>query len=104
MPRLTEPGPLGMRAEHWYDFGEQAGDGNLFVQVVAHIAAAAVPALRSALPQMWPSHTPRQTHRGTPTTSHDVLSPQTGPQASRGCQERIGGQMCWFYSVRCWTI
>ena len=20
-PRLSEPGPLGMRAEHWYDFG-----------------------------------------------------------------------------------
>ena len=34
MPRLSEPGPLGMRAEHWYDF---------FVQVIAHIAAAAVP-------------------------------------------------------------
>ena len=43
MPRLGEPGPLGMRAEHWYDFGERAGDSNLFVQVVAHIAAAAVP-------------------------------------------------------------
>ena len=39
----SEPGPLGMRAEHWYDFGEQAGDSNLFVQVVAHIAAAAGP-------------------------------------------------------------
>ena len=43
MPRLSEPGPLGMRAEHWYDFGEQVGDSNLFVHVVAHIAAAAVP-------------------------------------------------------------
>ena len=43
MPRLSEPGPLGMRAEHWYDFGEQAGDRNLFGQVVAHIEAAAVP-------------------------------------------------------------
>ena len=43
MLRLSEPGPLGMRAEHWYDFGEQAGDSNLFVRVVAHIAAAAVP-------------------------------------------------------------
>ena len=41
MPRLSGPGPLGMRAEHRYDFG--AGDSNLFVQVVAHIAAAAVP-------------------------------------------------------------
>ena len=24
MPRLSEPGPLGMRAEHWYDFGSLA--------------------------------------------------------------------------------
>ena len=30
-----------MRAEHWCDFAEQAGDSNRFVQVVAHIAAAA---------------------------------------------------------------
>ena len=42
MPRLSEPGPLGMRAEHCYDFGALTGDSNLFVQVVAHIAAAAV--------------------------------------------------------------
>ena len=43
MPRPSEPGPLGMRAEHWYVFGALTGDSNLFVQVVAHIAAAAVP-------------------------------------------------------------
>ena len=43
MPRLSEPGQLGMRAEHWYDFGSLAGNGDLFVQVIAHIAAAAVP-------------------------------------------------------------
>ena len=43
MPRLSEPGPLGMRAEHWYDFGSLAGNSDLFVQVIAHIAAAAVP-------------------------------------------------------------
>ena len=30
MPRLSEPGPLGMRAEHWYDFGTQVGDVNMF--------------------------------------------------------------------------
>ena len=42
MPRLSEPGPLGMRAEHWYNFGSLAGNSNLFVQVVAHKAAAAV--------------------------------------------------------------
>ena len=43
MPRLSEPGPLGMRAEHWYDFGSLAVNSDLFVQVIAHIAAAAVP-------------------------------------------------------------
>ena len=32
----------GMRAEHWYDFGSLARNSYLFVQVVAHIAAAAV--------------------------------------------------------------
>ena len=42
MPR-SEPGPLGMRVEHWYDFGSLAGNSDLFVQVIAHIAAAAVP-------------------------------------------------------------
>ena len=42
MPRLSEPA-LGMRAEHWYDFGSLAGNSDLFVQVIAHIAAAAVP-------------------------------------------------------------
>ena len=40
MPRLSEPGPLGMPAEHWYDFGSLAGNSDLFVQIVAHIAAA----------------------------------------------------------------
>ena len=42
MPRLSEPGPPGMRAEHWYDFGSLAGNTDLFVQVISHIAAAAV--------------------------------------------------------------
>ena len=32
-----------MRAEHWYDFGSLAGNSDLFVQIIAHIAAAAVP-------------------------------------------------------------
>ena len=39
MPLLSEPGPLGMRAEHWYDFGSLTGNSNLFLLVVAHIAA-----------------------------------------------------------------
>ena len=43
MPRLSEPEPLGMRAAHWYDFGTQAGDGDLFARVTAHIATATIP-------------------------------------------------------------
>ena len=34
MPRLSEPGPLGMRGEHWCGF--LAENSDLFVQVVAH--------------------------------------------------------------------
>ena len=48
MPRLSEQGPLGMRAEHWYDFGTQAGDANLFSLVIAHVATAT---LSDAVPQ-----------------------------------------------------
>ena len=29
-----------MRAEHWYDFGTQAGDSNLFSRIIPHIATA----------------------------------------------------------------
>ena len=83
MPRLSEPGPLGMRPEHWYDFGVQAGNSNLFVQVVAHIAAASVPHT---------SHTVSQYLKAgeiAPLTAlHDVLSPQTCSQISHGSQER----------------
>ena len=43
MPRLSEPGPLGMRAEHWYDFGTQAGDSDPFARIKAHIATATIP-------------------------------------------------------------
>ena len=43
MPRLSEQGPLGMRAEHWYDFGTQAGDSDLFARIIAHIATATIP-------------------------------------------------------------
>ena len=40
MPRLSEPGPLGMRAEHWYDYGTEVGDSDLFARIIAHIATA----------------------------------------------------------------
>ena len=43
MPRLSEPRQLSMRPEHWYDFGSLAGNSDWFVQVIAHIAAPAVP-------------------------------------------------------------
>ena len=43
MPRFSEPGPLGTRAEHWYDFGTQAGDSDLFARIIAHIATATIP-------------------------------------------------------------
>ena len=32
-----------MRAEHWYDFGTQAGDSDLFARIIAHIATATLP-------------------------------------------------------------
>ena len=62
MPRLSEPGPLGMRAEHWYNFGTQAGDANLFSLVIAHIATATLPMQYSST--------------SAPTRSHRSPSPQ----------------------------
>ena len=90
MPRLSVPGPLGMRAEHWYVFGEQAEDSNLFVQVIAPIAAVSL-----AEPKIWPRYTSGKTHWNPSTTPHDVLPSQSCPKFSHGCQERIGGQLCW---------
>ena len=73
-----------MRAEHCYDFGSLTGNSNLFVQVVAHIAATAVP--NSVLQYIRDGQiTPlAKTHRWTQTTSHDVFSPQTCSQISNG--------------------
>ena len=31
-----------MRAEHWYDFGSQAGDSDLFARIIAHITTATI--------------------------------------------------------------
>ena len=66
------PGPLGVRAEHWYDFGALAGNSNLFVQVVAHIAAASVP--HTVLEYLKADHATCQTHRRARTASHNVIS------------------------------
>ena len=88
MPRLSEPGPLGISAEHWYDSGSLARNSNLFVQVVAHTAAAAIP--HSVLQYLGRTdHATRQTHRWTQTSPHDVFSPQTGTQISNGSKEGI---------------
>ena len=43
MPRPSEPGSLGMRAEHWYDFGALALDSDLFARIITHIATATIP-------------------------------------------------------------
>ena len=88
MPRLSEPGPLGIRAEHWCDFGSLAGNSNLFVQVVAHIAAAV---LHSVLQYLKAGQI---TLLAKPTRGHRpllmiVLSPQTGTQISNGSTEGI---------------
>ena len=89
MPRLSESGPLGMRAEHWYDFGSLAGDSDLFVQVeLRHIATASVPQSVSTVSQGPTAHATRQTHGRAQTTSHDVLSPQTRSQISRWLPRR----------------
>ena len=101
MPRLSEPGPLGMRAEHWYDFGSWAGNSDLFVQVVAHIAAAAVP--NPVLQYLRAGQiTPCKTYRRPQTASHDVIPPQTRAEICYCSKERISGKMCWPVSVRCW--
>ena len=75
-----------------YDFGQQAGDSNLFVQVVVHVSPFC-----TTVPQIWSCHAARQ------TTPHDVLPPQAGSQVSHGGQEGIGGQMCWTPAIRSGT-
>ena len=60
-----------------YDFGSLAGNSDLFVQVIAHIAAAAVPNPVLQNLQGWTDHTSCQTHRRPQTTPHDVFSPQS---------------------------
>ena len=96
----SEPDPLGMRAEHWYDFGEQVETATSLYKLFPRCNCCS-PAPRFAVPQIWRSHTSRQPHRRPQITPHDVFSPQAGPQVSHGGHEGIGGQMCWFSSIRC---
>ena len=93
MPRLSEPGPLGTRAEHWYDFGSLAGNSNLFVQVVCPHCCCLSSTLCAAVSQGRTDHATRQTHGWAQTTSHGVLSPQIRSQVSRCCREGISCQM-----------
>ena len=101
MPRLSEPGPLGTRAEHWYDFASLAGNSDLFVQVIAHIAAAAVPS--SVLQyfkagQITPLAKPTGGHRPLLMMSFlRRLALKSVMAAKRG----ISGQVCGTSAVRC---
>ena len=103
MPRLSEPGPLGMRAEHWYDFASLAENSNLFVQVVAHKAAAAaihhsvLQYLKAG--QITPLAKPTGGHRPLLMMSFlRRLTLKSVMEAKRG----ISGQVCWTFAVRCW--
>ena len=102
MPRFSEPRPLGMRAEHWYDFGSLAGNSNLFASCCTISSGSSSP-FSATVPQSWTDHTARQTHRRTQISTHDVLSQQVGTQISHGSKERISCQMCWTFAVWCWT-
>ena len=102
MPRFSEPGPLGMRAEHWYDFGSLAGNSNLFASCCTFSSGSSSP-FSATVPQSWTDDTARQTHRRTQISTHDVLSPQVGTQISHGSKEGISCQMCWTFAVWCWT-
>ena len=82
MPRLSEPGPLGMRAEYWYDYGSLAGNSNFFCASCCTHSRSSRSPLSAAIPQIWSSHAARQTHWWTQATPHDVLPPQAGSQVS----------------------
>ena len=94
---------IPMRAEHWYDFGSLAGNSNLFVQVIAHIAAAAVP--HSVLQylkagQITPLSKPTGGHR--PLLMMSFLRRLALSQFSDGSEEGISGKMCWTFAV--WSL
>ena len=64
MQRLRVPGPLGTRAEHWYDCGSLAGDSNLFVQSGCTHSSGSSSPFSASVPEGWPDHTTGQTHTG----------------------------------------
>ena len=100
MPGLSEPGPLGMRAEHWYDFGSLAGNSDLFVQVIAHTAAALVPSsilqyLKAG--QITPLAKPTGGHR--PLLMMSFLR-RLALKSVMEAKKRISGQVCWTIAGR----
>ena len=63
MSRLSEPGPLGMRAENWYDFGFSGREQQLVcASSCTHSISSSSP-LSSTISQGWKDHAARQTHR-----------------------------------------
>ena len=74
-------------------FGSLEGNSDLFVQVIAHKAAAACSQHSVTIFKSWTDHTTCQTHRRSQTTPYDVISPQTCAEISDGSKERISGQV-----------
>ena len=89
MPRLSEPGPLGMRAEHWYDFGTQAGDINMFSLVIAHIATATLSGRSAPILTCRSGHTAGKTYGRTQTAPHDVVPTSACAQSGYSSQTSV---------------
>ena len=72
MPRLSEPRPVGMRAEHWYDLGSPPGNSNLLVKVVALAKKNSASVPHSVL--QWVSRLDRSHHSQSPQVDTDHFS------------------------------
>ena len=88
MPRLSDPGLLGMRAEHRYDSGSLAGNSKPVCTSCCTHSSGRSPPLSATISQGWTDHTACQTHRRTQTTTHDVFSPQARTQNQSWQQRR----------------
>ena len=84
MPRLNEPGPHGMRAEHWYDFGLLRGTATCLCKLLPTLQQQQFHTHSYSTLKAGQITATRQTHRWPQTTSHDVLSPQVGAQGISG--------------------
>ena len=74
MPRLSEPGPPGMREKHWYDFGSHGGRQRLVCPSNCAHSSSCCSQPSATIPESWTDHTACQTHRRPQTTSDDVIS------------------------------